>query len=269
MTGKVFVITGASSGIGEALSRRAAERGAKVVMAARSTDRLQQIEKEIKEAGGEALGVVCDVSEESECKALIERTVEKYGRIDVLVNNAGISMRAKFDDVRVDVIRRIMDVNFWGTVYCTKHALPYLNLSGGSLVGVSSIAGFKGLPGRTGYSASKFAMQGFLEAIRIEHMEDDLHVLIVCPGFTRTNIRKVALLHDGSPQKISPRKENRMMSAERVATAMLRAIKQRRRLLILTLIGKLTIAVQRFIPIKMDRMVYRQMAKEPEAPFKK
>ncbi|MDT8309513.1 MAG: SDR family oxidoreductase [Bacteroidales bacterium] len=266
MVGKVYIVTGASSGIGEAIALRAAEKGAKVVLAARSYDRLQEVIKIIKSKGGDAFCIKCDVSVEEDCKLLIEATIAKYGRIDVLINNAGISMRAKFEAVQLEVLQKIMDVNYWGTVYCTKYALPHLIASKGSVVGMSSIAGFKGLPGRTGYSASKFAMQGFLEAIRVEYLYDDLHVLIVCPGFTNTNIRKAALLYNGKPQGISPRKEKSLMSADSVALKTLKAIRQRRRLLILTLLGKATIAIQRFIPIKLDRMVYRQMAKEPDSP---
>jgi len=128
--------------------------------------------------------VSADVSVEEDCKRLIKEAVDKFGTVDILINNAGISMRALFEEVDLSVLKQVMDINFWGTVYCTKYALPYLLKQKGSVVGVSSIAGYKGLPGRTGYSASKFAMQGLLETLRIENIKKGLHVLIACPGFT-------------------------------------------------------------------------------------
>ena len=187
---KVVIITGASSGIGEATAREFAKSGSKVVLAARSAARLSKIVGEIREANGDAIYVTTDVSIEDDCKNLINKTIEKYGTIHILVNNAGLSMRASFADVDLTVLHRLMDVNFWGTVYCTKYALPYLLEQKGSLVGVSSVAGFHGLPGRTGYSASKFAIHGFLETIRIENLKKGLHVMIIAPGFTTTEIRK-------------------------------------------------------------------------------
>ena len=185
---KVVVITGASSGIGEATAREFAKSGSKVVLAARSEERLSRIVDEIREAEGDAIYVTTDVSIEEDCKNLIRKTVEKYGTVHILVNNAGLSMRATFVDVDLKVLHRLMNVNFWGTVYCTKYALPYLLQQKGSLVGVSSVAGFHGLPGRTGYSASKFAIHGFLETIRIENLKKGLHVMILAPGFTTTNM---------------------------------------------------------------------------------
>jgi short-subunit dehydrogenase len=160
-----------------------------------------------------------------------------------------------------------MDINFWGTVYCTKYALPFLLKSKGSVVGISSIAGYKGLPARTGYSASKFAMQGFLESLRIENLKKDLHVLIACPGFTASNIRNTALAADGSQQGESPRDEGKMMQPNEVALALMRAIEKRKRTLTLTTQGKLLVFLNKFIPAQVDRMVFKQMAKEPDSPF--
>jgi NAD(P)-dependent dehydrogenase (short-subunit alcohol dehydrogenase family) len=197
---KVVIVTGASSGIGEAIAREFARNGSRVVLAARSEERLSVITDSINSTGGKAIFIKTDVSIEADCKQLIEKTVEKFAGINILVNNAGLSMRAAFPDVEIKVLRRLMDVNFWGTVYCTKYALPYLLKSKGSLIGISSVAGFHGLPGRTGYSSSKFAMHGFLETIRIENLKKGLHVMILAPGFTSTEIRKHALTADGSEQ---------------------------------------------------------------------
>src|ERR1019366_6162034 len=137
---------------------------------------------------------------EEDCKHLINQAITTFGKIDVLVNNAGISMRALFKDVDISVLKAVMDVNFWGTVYCTKYAMPEILKTKGSIVGVSSIAGYKGLPGRTGYSASKFAMNGFLDALRVENLKTGVHILTACPGFTASNIRNTALNKTGTPQ---------------------------------------------------------------------
>lgn len=265
---KVVIVTGASTGIGRAIAKEFAGNGSKVVMAARSTEKLQQIESHLKELGFDVMACTTDVTHEDECRRLIEKTVEKYGTIDILINNAGVSMRALFSVLDLSVIRRLMDVNFWGTVYCTKYALPYLVENRGSIVGVSSIAGFHGLPGRTGYSASKFAMHGFLETVRIENLRKHLHVMIIAPGFTSSEVRKHALLADGSEQGNSPREEGKMMSPEHVARWVLKGIRKKKRNKILTWEGRLTALFQRIVPDFVDYMYYREMAKEPDSPFK-
>jgi short-subunit dehydrogenase len=214
------------------------------------------------------LAVKTDVSIEDDCRKLMEAAVAKFGTIHILINNAGISMRALFADLDLKVIRQVMDVNYWGTVYCTKYAYPYLLQNKGSLVGVSSIAGYKGLPGRTGYSSSKFAMNGFLEVLRIENLKTGLHVLTACPGFTASNIRNTALTADGSVQGESPRDEDKMMSAETVAGIIANAIVKRKREVIMTTMGKLTVWLNKRFPKMMDNMTYNHMAKEDNAPIK-
>ena len=176
MRDKVVLVTGASSGIGKATALRFAKAGAKLVIAARSVDKLKAVADEISALGTEVITVQADVAVEADCQKLIQDAIDKFGRLDVLVNNAGISMRAILEDLDLSVLKKVMDVNFWGTVYCTKFALPHLLKQKGSIVGVSSIAGYVGLPARTGYSASKFAMHGFLESVRTENLGNDLHV---------------------------------------------------------------------------------------------
>ena len=270
---KVIIVTGASSGIGLASATRFASLGAKIVLAARSIDKLEKIAEEINEkfnkSTDKVLCVKTDVTKEEDCKNLVEQTVKHFGKIDVLVNNAGISMRAVFKDMDLNVMRSLMDTNFWGTVYCTKYALPYLLETKGSVVGVISTAGYVGLPARTAYSASKFAVRGFLETLRIEHLYDGLHVMIFAPGFTTSNIRNVALTADGSPQGETPRKEERMMSAERVAKIMARGIFRRKTHMVLTPLGKATLFANRRLPRVTDKMEYRMMANEPDSPLKK
>lgn len=263
---KVVIITGASSGIGKALAVEALQGGALVSLGARNV--LPMEESTQGYDPGNFLIVRTDVSDDAQCRQLIEKTLEKFGRIDILINNAGISMRALFADADLQVLEKLMQVNFWGAVRCTKYALPHLIRSKGSVVGVSSIAGYKGLPARSGYSASKFALQGFLDSLRTENLKTGLHVLVACPGFTTSNIRKTALASDGSMQGESPRAEGRMMSAEEVASHIIRAIAKRKRTLVLTRQGKLTVWLNKFFPAWTDQLVYKHMAKEPESPFK-
>lgn len=235
------------------------------MLAARNTDNLQKVAGRLKNPYHI---VKADVSIEEDCKALVQEAIAKFGRVDVLVNNAGITMRATLNDAQLDVIKKVMDINFWGTVCCTKYALPHLLKTKGSVVGVSSIAGYKGLPGRTGYSASKFAMHGFLESLRIENYKTGLHVLIACPGYTSSNIRNVAIGKDGRPQGESPLDEKKLMSAEEVARHIVSATVRRKKYLILTGLGKLTVWLNRFFPSMIDGMVYKSIAKEADSPFK-
>ncbi|MEA1873598.1 MAG: SDR family oxidoreductase, partial [Bacteroidota bacterium] len=213
------------------------------------------------------LSVTTDVTKEIDCKQLIEKTIAKFGRIDILINNAGISMRAIFLNMELEVMRQVMDVNFWGTVYCTKHALPELLKTHGSVVGISSVAGMHSLPARSGYSASKYAMQGFLDTIRIEHRHQ-LHVLVFAPGFTSTNVRVAALTANGTPQGHTPRKEEKMMSAEHVAKRIRLAIKLKRRFITITFAGHAVNLVKKFWPALIDWSFYRAMKKETDSPLK-
>ena len=267
MKNKVVIITGASSGIGRALALKFSAEGSKLVLAARRADRLKELQEQLK--GTEVLPVQTDVSIESDCRLLIEKAIERFGRIDVLINNAGISMRAVFNEVDLSVLHRLMNVNFWGTVYCTKYALPYLLETKGSVVGVISVAGHVGLPGRTGYSASKFAVRGFLDTLRIENLKTGLHVLVAAPGFTASEVREVSLTADGSPQGKSPRSEDKMMTAEECSEQIYKAVVRRKRELILTFTeGKLTVFLGKFFPALLDKLTYNHMAKEPDSPFK-
>lgn len=265
---KVVVITGASSGIGLALVHEFADQGAKIAMGARSEDKLIELHNNLLTKGIESVFSVTDVSKQDDCKRLIDAAIAKFGRIDILICNAGISMRALFDDVEISVLQKLMDTNFWGTVYCCKYALPYIQSSRGSIVGVSSVAGIHGLPARTGYSASKFAMQGFLETIRIENLKKGVHVMIAAPGFTASNVRLSALAANGASQGESPRDESKMMSAEEVAHRIAKGISQRKRTLLMEFNGRATSFIKKFAPGFLDKMFYSHMAKEPDSPLK-
>jgi len=208
------------------------------------------------------------VTSEDDCRRLIEAAVERFGGVDILVNNAGISMRAMFKDLDLKVIRSLMDVNFWGTVNCTKYALPWLLKSRGSVVGVISIAGYSALPARTGYSASKYAVRGFLDTLRIEHLKDGLNVLVFAPGYTSSNVRNAALTADGTPQGETPLEEGKLMSAEEVALKLAKALRRRRSEVILTALGKATVIAHRLFPRLTDRLTYSYIAREAGSPFK-
>lgn len=268
MHNKVVIITGASSGIGLACAREFAKRGYCVVMAARNIQKLAEIENEIKIKNPNILAVQTDVSKEDDCRRLMEETLARFHRIDILINNAGISMRALFLDLDLSVLKKLMDVNFWGAVYCTKYALPHILKNKGSVVGVSSIAGYKGLPARTGYSASKFALQGFLDTLRVENLKNNLHVMVVAPGFTESNIRRTALNFDGSEQGDSPLDEGNLMSAEEVALHIYKGIMRRKRAIVLTLQGKLVLLLNKFCPRLLDIAEYNTMKREPNSPLK-
>lgn len=268
MNGKVVIITGASSGIGRALAIEYARRGASLSLAARRIDLLNELKEEL--TNNEILTVKTDVTSEEACKELINQTVQHYGRIDILINNAGLSMRALFDDIELNSFKKVMDVNFYGTVYCTKYALPHLIHSKGSLVGIISVAGHVGLPARSAYSASKFAIRGFLDTIRLENLYTGLHVLVAAPGFTATEIRKSALTANGSPQGETPRREEKMMRTDACAQLIINAIEGRRRSLVLTFKeGKLSVFLGKFFPLLLDRLTFRHMAKEHDSPLSK
>ena len=269
LTNKTVIITGASSGIGKSLAIEFAKHGANLVVAARQYVTLCELTQSIEtKYKVKAIAIQCDVTVPEDCDWLVKQTIATYGKIDVLVNNAGISMRALFKDTDVNVLKSVMDVNFWGTVYCTQYALPELLKSKGSVVGVSSIAGYKGLPGRSGYSASKFAMNGFLDALRVENLKTGLHVLTACPGFTASNIRNTALSANGTMQGESTMHEEKMMTADEVAKIIVKGVEQRSRTLVMTTQGKLTVFLSKFFPSLLDKLVYNTIAKESNPLFK-
>jgi short-subunit dehydrogenase len=250
---KVVVITGGSDGIGKALVDALIPLGAKVATCARNQDKLYDLQ--ILHSGKPLHTVVADVSRYSDCKNFIDSTIQFFGGIDILINNAGISMRAMFSDLDVEVIEKVMAINFNGTLYCTKLALDSILQRKGMIVGVSSIAGYRGLPGRTGYSASKFAVNGFLEALRTEMMDSGVHVMWVCPGFTTSNIRSRALTKQGGSQGESPMHEGSMMSSGQCAVHIMQAIEKRKRTLVLTFQGKQTVFLNKFFPSLADKLV--------------
>jgi dehydrogenase/reductase SDR family protein 7B len=267
MKDKVVVITGGSSGIGRALAEKFGREGGRILITGRNQAELNNAVADLQQKGIAIAGFQADVSREEDNKKMAEEAVRLYGTIDILINNAGISMRALFNEVDLEVIKKVMDINFYGVLYATKFCLPFIQQNRGSVVGISSIAGFRGLPGRAGYSASKFALNGFLEVLRTEHLKTGVHVLTACPGFTASNIRKRSLTKTGEQQGESPRAEEKMMTAEECAEHIYRAVVKRKNFLILTTQGKLAVWLNKWWPSMADKMVYNVMAKEQNAPI--
>lgn len=265
---KVAIITGGSSGIGQALTLKYAKEGYSVAFTGRNKERMEATEKELETLGAPYLSLHLDAASETDNEKMVEQTVSKFGQVDVLVCNAGISMRALFEDLDLDVFKQLMDINFYGSIYAVKYALPHILKSKGSIIAISSINGWRSTPARSAYSSSKFAMQGFFESLRTEVMSRGVHVLVVCPGFTSSNIRNVALTADGKAQGESPRDEQKMMSSEEVANRTYKAQQRRKRDLILTFQGKLAVTLNKLIPSRLDKMVYNMMKKEADSPLK-
>ena len=259
-TDKIVVITGGSDGIGKALVAQFLALGAKVATCGRNENKLSLLAAEFPSSN--LFTAQVDVSKQDESEAFIKQVVDNWGRIDVLINNAGISMRALVSEVSVQTLQNVMDINFWGTVYCTKAALASIQQNKGVIVGVSSIAGYRGLPGRSGYSASKFALNGWLEALKTELYASGTHVMWVCPGFTTSNIRNAALDKNAKAQGESPMDEGAMMSSEDCATHIIHAIEKRKRSLVLTFTGKRTVFMNKYFPAWADKLVHHFFFKD-------
>jgi short-subunit dehydrogenase len=259
-TDKIVVITGGSDGIGKALVAQFLALGAKVATCGRNENKLSLLVAEFPTSNLYTAQV--DVSKQDQSEAFIKQVVDNWGRIDVLINNAGISMRALVSEVSVQTLQNVMDINFWGTVYCTKAALASIKQNKGVIVGVSSIAGYRGLPGRSGYSASKFALNGWLEALKTELYASGTHVMWVCPGFTTSNIRNAALDKNAKAQGESPMDEGSMMSSEDCATHIIHAIEKRSRSLVLTFTGKRTVFMNKYFPAWADKLVHHFFFKD-------
>ncbi len=236
----VTIITGASTGIGEELAYQLARQGAQLVLTARRIDELNRVADRVRGLGAKVITVAADVASSEECKSVIDAAVAEFGRIDTLVCNAGMTMWAKFADIDdVSVLERIMQVNYMGAVYCTHHALPHLLKTKGRIVGIASLTGLVGVPTRTGYAASKHAMRGFFDSLRIELADRGVSVTMVYPGFVATGIRENATGADGKPAKIDPVNKDNVMSVEECAGIIQRAIETRQREEIMTLKGKI------------------------------
>lgn len=262
MKDNVVIITGASKGIGAELARQMAARGALLALAARDRPALEKVAAECVALGGRAEAIVADVAVEDDCRRLVERTVAAFGRVDTLVNNAGATMWARFEDIRdMAILARIMQVNYMGAVYCTHHALPHLKATRGRLCGVASLTALTGVPTRTGYAASKHAMRGFFDSLRIELADSGVTVTMVYPGFVSTGIRENASGPDGRPIAVSPVKEGEVMGVEECARLTREAIEARRREVVMTARGKAAMVLKLLSPALVDRIARRAIEK--------
>lgn len=264
---QVVVITGGSDGIGRALCLEFGKRGYAVVFTGRDQDKINEVADVLKKNNIESLGLKLDAGSDEDNQLLIDKTIEQFGRLDVLICNAGISMRILFRDMELDLFQKIMQVNFMGVVSLVKKALPHLLETKGSIIGISSINGRRATPARTAYAASKYAMEGFFESLRMEVKHQGIHVMVVCPGFTNTNMRGSALMPDGLAQGKSKLDESKMMTAETVALKVFNGMQKKRRDLVLTGQGKLAVWMNKFFPSFMDKMVFKVMSKKADSPF--
>ncbi|MCF7833098.1 MAG: SDR family oxidoreductase [Candidatus Marinimicrobia bacterium] len=236
---KVIIITGASFGIGRELALQFAEQGAWLVLAARNIEKLEELVKECQQRGGRALAVPTDLSEESQCKMLIEASVKKFGRIDVLINNAGMALASRFENLEdLTLYEKTIKVNFLGGVYCTHYALPYLKESSGRIVAVSSLRGIFASGTADGYPASKHAMAGFYDSLRNELWDRGVSVTVIYPGWVSTGITARTLNPDGTPKGEISRHEKKAMSVDKCASMILKATARRKREVIMTFMGK-------------------------------
>jgi short-subunit dehydrogenase len=268
LSGKVVLITGGSSGIGKAIAETFATAGATCVITGRNQQTLDECLTYFSHKSLKVKAIKADVTSEDDCLMMVAKTLEEHNKIDILVNNAGISMRALFADLDLHVIRKVMEINFFGTINATHAALPHIIATKGSIIAISSIAGIRGLPARTGYSASKAAMNLFMEALRTELLHTGVHCLVAYPGFTSSNIRNTALKADGTPQGHSPLEEGEIMSAQDVANQILKATINRKRDLVMSREGKLTFWLNKFIPGILDGIIYNRFKSEKDSPLK-
>jgi short-subunit dehydrogenase len=260
--GKAIVVTGASQGIGKALCLELAARRPKLVLAARDAAALEAVAAACRTRGAETLVVPTDVADEASSRSLVERTVERFSGVDVLVNNAGMGMLARFEDVTdLSLYDRLMRVNYLGSVYPTFYALPHLKKSRGQIVAVSSLAGLSGVPMRTAYAATKHAQMGFFDSLRIELRGTGVSVTVIAPYFVRSEIRKRALGPDGRTVETSPVREAEIMSAEECARLMVRAMERRQRILVMSLKGRLGRWAKLVAPGLVDRMAAEAVRK--------
>ncbi len=258
LAGSSIIVTGASQGIGKAVSLQLAARRARLTLAARDAVSLEQVAAACRERGGEAVAAPADVSQPADCERLVRQAVAAWGRLDGLVNNAGIDMIARFDEVTdIQLFERLMQVNYLGYVYPTWFALPELKRTRGRLVAVSSLAGMTGVPTRTGYAASKHAVFGFFDSLRIELAGSGVSVTVVAPDFVLSEIHRRAAGPDGRPLGHSPMQEAKIMTADRCAAEIVEAMEKRRRLRILSLRGRLGRYVRLVAPGLIDAIAAR------------
>lgn len=259
---KIAVVTGAASGIGASISKTLAVKGAKVGMLDIDETAVNAAAADMAAGGMDAIGICCDVARDAECEAAINSITAHYGGIDILVNNAGITQRSAFVDTQIDVYRRVMDVNFFGSLHCTRYAISSLIARRGSIVIIESLAGVAPLIGRTGYCASKHALHGLFTSLRAELIGSGVHIMIVCPGFVQTHLQTRALDGDGRITRHPQSTLGKQDSPDRVADAVYKGLIKKKNLMVLSPVGKLAYWLSRFAPNFYERLMARQLKSE-------
>ncbi|MEM9383536.1 MAG: SDR family oxidoreductase [Pseudomonadota bacterium] len=259
--GSTVLVTGATEGIGRACALHLARAQAKLILGARSTERLEQIAKECRDFGAEVLILPTDVSREIDCQRLVDAGVQRFGRLDTLVCNAGSTMWARFEDLHsLEVFSSLFQVNLMGAVHCARHALPALRASGGRLVAVASAAGMTGVPERTAYAASKHALVGFMDSLRVELRGSGVSVTVAAPDFVLTQTHRRAIGADGEALGTSPMQEGKLLTAERCAQMILAATWARKRLCLTSSRTRLGLLLKPFLPALLDRIAANAIA---------
>lgn len=261
---KVVVVTGAGSGIGKAICRKFGREGSAVGLIDVDKPSVMALEQELQSSGVVTLAVTCDISCQDASQDAVQRMIRHFGGIDVLINNAGITQRSSFVDNRISVYRKVMDVNFFGALYCTKAAIDSLLNRKGTIIVIESIAGVSPLIGRTAYCASKHALHGLFTSLRCEIGSKGVHVMLVCPGFVRTNLQNHALSADGDIATHPRTTIGKEMMPEQVAEAIYKGALEQKNLMVLTLSGKLGYWVSRLVPTFYERLVERLFSQEME-----
>ncbi|MAK07073.1 MAG: SDR family oxidoreductase [Pelagibacteraceae bacterium TMED267] len=268
MKNKVVVITGGSSGIGEALAYKFCEENFDVVIGGTNREKIKSVISNINEKGGRGEGISHDVSSSDDVKKMVDLAVNKFGRIDVLICNAGISIRSLFEDVDIKTFEKLFGINFLGSVYSVKYSLPHIIQSSGSIIAISSLNGFIATPTRTAYVSSKHAIQGFFDSLRLELQRKNVHVMVASPGYVHSNFRKNTLKSDGKKEGETSRDNAKMMSPEEVAEKVFRGYVTKKRDLIFTFRGKLAHLIKNWFPKVADRLAYNEILNERESLLK-
>ncbi len=268
---KIIIITGASEGIGCEMALQLSKQNCRLVLASRSFDKLENLAQIIRKNGSEALPIKCDITIDTDCKKLIEKTIEHFGGIDILINNAGATSRALIENTDIEVLKTLMEINYWGAVRLTKATLPQIRKNKGMLIAISSVIGKVPVPGRSGYAAAKHALEAYYETLRMELQDEDVDVLVIRPSYTKTNTRINALTADGTKQNYSTLDEEKLLSPEIAATKILNAIRNKKNGFTLgkKMEGSLLIRLYQLMPEFISRMIVKKIKKEPRSLFLK
>ena len=268
MENKVVVITGGSSGAGKALAYKFSKKGFNVFIGGTNIQRLKIVKSKIESLGTKCEYIVHDVSVQKDVKKMIDLTIKSFGRLDVLICNAGISYRSVFQHINLDVFEKLFKINFFGSIYSVKYSIPHLIKSKGSIIAISSLNGFIATPTRSAYVSSKHAMQGFFDSLRLELRNKGVHVMVASPGYFESNFKKNTLKSDGNKEGETSRDKKGMISASVLADKIFIGYKNKKRDLIFTFRGKIAHLIKNWFPKLADRLSYNEILNERESLLK-